>query len=180
MGQQKNAEGLAWQISVWDRMAPVYIREIDTRFEPIVERVVQWADLKSGQHVLDLGTGTGSVALRAAEAVAPNGRVTAVDISPDMLAVAKRRAASAEANITFVEGRAEAIPADAESIDAIKSQTNSTHMRCEKARAYPIQALRAFEANAKRGSTFGPLKSEHFNGGGSAILTQIGTRAGKR
>src|SRR5262245_47034939 len=86
MDQQKNAEGLAWQISVWDRMVPVYIREIDKRFEPIVERVVNRAHLKSGQHVLDLGTGTGSVALRAAEAVAPNGRVTAVDINPDMLA----------------------------------------------------------------------------------------------
>ena len=29
MDQQKNAEGLAWQISVWDRMVPVYIREIE-------------------------------------------------------------------------------------------------------------------------------------------------------
>src|SRR5262245_3738663 len=119
MDQQKNAEGLAWQISVWDRMVPVYVREIDKRFEPIVEHVVKRADLKSGQHALDLGTGTGSVALRAAEAIAPNGRVTAVDISPDMLAVARRRAASTEANITFVEGRAEAIPADAENIDAV-------------------------------------------------------------
>jgi SAM-dependent methyltransferase len=121
MDQQKNAEGLAWQISVWDRMVPLYIREIDKRFESIVERVVKRANLKPGQHVLDLGTGTGSVALKAAEAVAPNGRVTAVDISRDMLAVARRRAASAEASITFtfVEGSAEAIPADAESIDAV-------------------------------------------------------------
>jgi len=119
MDQQKNAEGLAWQISVWDRMVPVYIREIDKRFEPIVEQVVKRADLKSGHHALDLGTGTGSVALRAAEAVAPNGRVTAIDISPDMLVVARRRATCAAANITFVEGRAEALPAHAESIDAV-------------------------------------------------------------
>ena len=93
MDQQKNPEGLAWQINIWDRMVPVYTREIDKRFGPIVERVVTHADLKPGQHVLDLGTGTGSVALRAAEAVAPNGRITALDISPDMLALARRRAA---------------------------------------------------------------------------------------
>jgi hypothetical protein len=36
MDQRKNAEGLAWQISVWDRMVPVYTREIDKRFELIV------------------------------------------------------------------------------------------------------------------------------------------------
>jgi hypothetical protein len=66
MDDQKNDEGLAWQISVWDRMVPVYVREIDKCFGPIVERVVKRADLKPGQHVLDLGTGTGSVALRAA------------------------------------------------------------------------------------------------------------------
>jgi SAM-dependent methyltransferase len=119
MNEHRNAEGLAWQISVWDRMVPVYMREIDKRFRPIVELVVKLGDLNPGQHVLDLGTGTGSVALRAAEAVAPSGHITAVDISPEMLALARQRAASGQANITFVEGRAEAIPADAGSIDAV-------------------------------------------------------------
>jgi len=90
----KKAEGLAWQISVWDRMVPVYVREIDKRFQPIIERVVKLGDLKPGQHVLDLGTGTGSVAIKAAEAVAPNGHITAVDISPEMLALARQRVAS--------------------------------------------------------------------------------------
>jgi SAM-dependent methyltransferase len=137
MDQQKNAEGLAWQVSIWDRMVPVYTREIDKRFEPIVERVVNRADLKPGQHALDLGTGTGSVALRAAKAVAPNGRVTALDISPDMLAIARRRAAS-EANITFVEGRAEAIPADAESIDAVLASLSLMYVIDREAAAREI------------------------------------------
>jgi SAM-dependent methyltransferase len=115
----KKAEGLAWQISVWDRMVPVYVREIDKRFQPIIERVVKLGDLKPGQHALDLGTGTGSVAIKAAEAVAPNGHITAVDISPEMLALARQRVASGRANITFVEGRGEAIPADSGSVDAV-------------------------------------------------------------
>jgi enediyne biosynthesis protein CalE5 len=138
MDQQKNAEGLAWQISVWDRMVPVYVREIDKRFGPNVERVIKRADLKPGQHVLDLGTGTGSVALRAAEAVAPNGRITALDISPDMLAIARQRAASAEANVTFVEGRAEAIPADAESIDAVLASLSLMYVIDREAAAREI------------------------------------------
>jgi SAM-dependent methyltransferase len=138
MDQQKNAEALAWQISVWDRMVPVYIREIDKRFVPIVERVVERADLKPGQHALDLGTGTGSVALRAAQAVAPNGRITALDISPDMLALARRRAASAQANITFVEGRAEAIPAESESIDAVLASLSLMYVIDREAAAREI------------------------------------------
>jgi hypothetical protein len=48
MDQQKNAEALAWQISVWDRMVPVYTREIDKRFGPIVERVVKRGRSQTG------------------------------------------------------------------------------------------------------------------------------------
>src|SRR4029453_6240197 len=165
MDQQKNAEGLAWQISVWDRMVPVYIREIDKRFEPIVERVVKRANLKPGQHVLDLGTGTGSVALKAAEAVAANGRVTALDISPDMLAIARRRAASAGANITFVEGRAEAIPADAESFDAVLASLSLMYVinRAAAAGGYCVtpagrRQLRA-RASGARGWAWGARRS---------------------
>jgi SAM-dependent methyltransferase len=114
------AEALAWQIGVWDQMAPVYIREIDKRFAPVVEHLIGRAQLKPGQHVLDLGTGTGSVALRAAPAIAPNGHVTAVDISAEMLGLARQRAAgAARTDISFEEGRAEALPVQSESIDVV-------------------------------------------------------------
>jgi len=138
MDQHKNAEGLTWQIGVWDRMVPVYIREIDKRFRRIVERVVKRADLKPGQHVLDLGTGTGSVALRAAEVVAPSGRIMALDISSDMLALARQRAASAQANITFVEGRAEAIPVDAGSVDAVLASLSLVYVIDREIAAHEI------------------------------------------
>jgi SAM-dependent methyltransferase len=79
----------------------------------VVEQVIRRAALSLGQHVLDLGTGTGSVALQAASLVAPHGDVLAVDLSQAMLAVAQQRAmARGVTNMNCREGRAEAIPAE--------------------------------------------------------------------
>jgi SAM-dependent methyltransferase len=112
--------GLAWQIGVWDDMAEVYVREIDQRFGPIVHHLLRRADLRPGQPILDLGTGTGSVALRCAPRVAPDGHVLGVDISPEMLALARARACTAAlANVSFADGRAEAIPTDGSSQDTV-------------------------------------------------------------
>ena len=113
-------EGFAWQVGVWDRMADVYQREIDSRFGPVVEQLLSRAGLGSGEEVLDLGTGTGAVALLAAAKIGSDGRVTAMDISPEMLEKARARfEALAIRNVAFAEGRAEAIPAHDHSFDAV-------------------------------------------------------------
>ena len=100
----------AWQVDVWDRMSQPYLQEVDQRFTPVVEEVLARAGLESGQSVLDLGTGTGSVAIAAAGIVGPDGDVTGVDISPDMLALADGRLMD-ETNLMFRLGSAEDIPA---------------------------------------------------------------------
>lgn len=120
MVDELDHKGLRWQVDVWDRMSGIYLDEIDKRFEGIIEHLLARADLKAGQQVLDLGTGTGSVALRAAGLVRPNGAVTGVDISPEMLAQAERRASQLRVtNVSFHEGRAEAIPAADASCDVV-------------------------------------------------------------
>ena len=55
-----------------------------------------------------------------------------------MLAIARQRAASAEANITFIEGRAEAIPADAASIDAVLASLSLMYVIDREAAAREI------------------------------------------
>ena len=113
-------KGLAWQIGVWDGMAQLYEREVDRRFTSVVEGVVQRAGLQAGEQVLDLGTGTGTVAIRAASLVGPAGHVTGVDISGEMLALARERAvALGLRNVTFREGRAEAIFGDSSCCDVL-------------------------------------------------------------
>jgi SAM-dependent methyltransferase len=113
-------KGLAWQIGVWDGMAQLYEREVDRRFTSVVEGVVERAGLQPGEQVLDLGTGTGAVAIRAASLVGPAGHVTGVDISGEMLAAARERAvAFGLGNVSFREGRAEAIPGDSSCCDVL-------------------------------------------------------------
>jgi len=120
MDDERGEAALAWQIGVWDRMSDVYLREIDRRFAPVVESVVARAGLEPGQRVLDLGTGTGAAAVRAALSIGPTGHVLAVDPSSEMLALAKKHAADLGLkHLTFLEGRAEAIPAKDAAFDVV-------------------------------------------------------------
>jgi ubiquinone/menaquinone biosynthesis C-methylase UbiE len=83
---------------------------------------LQHLDLRPGERVLDLGSGAGIDALLAARQVGPQGRVFGVDMTPEMLAAARRNASAAGASqIEFREGRLEELPIDDESIDAVTS-----------------------------------------------------------
>lgn len=70
------------------------------------------------ERVLDVATGTGALALRAA---ARGARVTGLDISPRMIAAARRAAAEARVEVEFVLGEAEALPFDRASFDCVVS-----------------------------------------------------------
>jgi SAM-dependent methyltransferase len=120
MDPQQEQAGLAWQIGVWNRISDVYLREIDRRFAPIVEHVIERAQLAAGERVLDLGTGTGAVAARAAQLVGPAGLVVGADISEDMLRTARQRVTEQGlTGVSFREGRAEALPAENARFDVV-------------------------------------------------------------
>ena len=70
--------------------------------------------------LLDVAGGTGDIALRFAAESGPNASAVICDISPEMLAVGKRRVheAGLDARITCVEGNAEALPFEAGMFDA--------------------------------------------------------------
>lgn len=120
MESDQEREGLAWQVGVWNRISDIYRREVDPRFEPVVAGVITRGTLRAGEHVLDLGTGTGAVAERASAIVGPSGRVLGVDISPDMLALTKQRLnTSGLAHVDLREGRGEDIPAGAAAFNVV-------------------------------------------------------------
>ena len=69
------------------------------------------ADLRPGERVLDLGSGGGIDVLLSARRVGPTGFAYGVDMTAEMLELARRNAAEAGAtNVEFLEGRIESVP----------------------------------------------------------------------
>jgi arsenite methyltransferase len=78
--------------------------------------------LESGECVADLGCGAGTDSLVAAQMVGPRGRVTGIDMTPEMLAKARSAAAELGAgNVEFVEGEIERLPFEDGSVDVVIS-----------------------------------------------------------
>lgn len=80
------------------------------------------ADLNPGEVVLDLGSGGGIDVLLSARRVGPDGFAYGLDMTPEMLDLARRNAAEAGVtNVEFIEGDIEAIPLPDASVDVIIS-----------------------------------------------------------
>jgi arsenite methyltransferase len=78
--------------------------------------------LSPGELVLDVGCGAGTDTLVAAQMVAPEGRVTGIDMTPEMIAKARSAAAEMGAtNVQFVDGDVERLPFGDESFDVVIS-----------------------------------------------------------
>jgi SAM-dependent methyltransferase len=78
--------------------------------------------LEPGEQVADLGCGAGTDSLVAAQMVGPDGHVTGIDMTPEMLAKARAAADELEVeNADFVEGEIEHLPFADESIDVVIS-----------------------------------------------------------
>jgi SAM-dependent methyltransferase len=80
------------------------------------------ADLRPGETVLDLGSGGGIDVLLSARRVGPEGRAYGLDMTEEMLALARENAAKAGArNVDFLKGRIEDIPLPASTVDVVIS-----------------------------------------------------------
>lgn len=80
------------------------------------------ADLHEGEVVLDLGSGGGIDVLLSARRVGPTGKAYGLDMTDEMLALARRNAAEAGAtNVEFLKGDIEAIPLPDDHVDVIIS-----------------------------------------------------------
>jgi SAM-dependent methyltransferase len=86
--------------------------------ESVAEVLVERVGVLTGERLLDVATGTGNVAIPAALRGAG---VTGLDLTPELLDVARRRATEAGVEVQFIEGDAEELPFEDGSFDRVTS-----------------------------------------------------------
>lgn len=97
---------------------------------------VRAAGLRSGEIVVDLGSGGGIDTILAAHAVAPTGKAIGLDMLPEMLDVAARNAVDAGVrNVEWVRGELEAVPLPDASVDVVISN-GVVNLSPRKSRAF--------------------------------------------
>jgi len=95
-----------------------YPRMVETWLLPLGPRLVEACDVRAGQRVLDVAAGTGNASLPAAERGA---RVTASDLTPELLEAGRRRAEAQGLDLEWTEADAEDLPFEDGSFDVVMS-----------------------------------------------------------
>lgn len=108
--------------SVYDPVARFFVRE-----NRIKSALLEGADLVDGQRILDVGCGTGTLAIRAAERV-PGAAIVGLDGDPQVLERAERKAAETGRKIRFDEALSTQLPYEDASFDRILSTLVFHHL----------------------------------------------------
>jgi protein-L-isoaspartate(D-aspartate) O-methyltransferase len=90
---------------------------------PLALRMISLAQISPDENILDVGTGTGVVALQAAQSIDSMGKVYGIDLSKEMLAKAEEKATEQGLNqkVNFLQMDAEALDFGAQKFDVVVS-----------------------------------------------------------
>jgi len=131
------------------------------------EQLLRPAKLEPGASVLDIGCGTGTLALLACHQVGTSGSVHGIDASPEMIARARRKAARARANVTFDVALAQSLPFRDGQFDVVLSTVMLHHLP----RAAREEAVREARRVLKPGGRL--LAVDFVRSGGRGLLAHL-------
>lgn len=103
--QDRPSQREYWSGKVGDEWA-AHAERIDAMLRPLTEAALKLGAFQSGEGVLDIGCGTGATSLEIARRVGGSGSVVGVDLSPQLLSVARERANKADLAVDFIEADA--------------------------------------------------------------------------
>ena len=126
------------------------------------ERLIELAGLEHGESVLDIGCGTGTLAIAATRHAGPTGSVYGIDASPQMIARATRKARKAGAPAVFQLAAAEQLPFPDARFDVVLSTLMFHHLPRNTRKQCAIEIRRVLK---RRGRVlvvdFGKAQARH-------------------
>jgi len=133
-------------------------RALTALYDPVVRltsregafkrRLLEIAELKAEDRVLDLGCGTGTLAI-AAERAQPGAEVTGLDGDPEILARARQKASSAGAHVDFDQGHSTDLPYDDGRFDVVLSTLFFHHLEPAAKRATAAEIARVLRPGGR-------------------------------
>ena len=120
-------------------------RLTDLMYEPFGDKTIERAELTPGERILDIGCGCGTTTLKLARLLAPDGDITALDISTLMLSIASERTKSAAVPVKIINADAESYKLVPGTFDVMFSQFGLMFFR------NPQKAFDNFHASLKPG-----------------------------
>ncbi len=130
----------------YDRLTPLYdpIVKLSTRERAVKEALLAQAGLAPGMRVLDLGCGTGTLAIVAKQLVA-DVEIEGIDADPAMLERARDKADAGDLDIVFTEAMSDALPATPASYDRVLSTLFFHHLTPEGKRQTLSELMRVLK-----------------------------------